>query len=137
MINFRVRHLHQSMRRRKGTIMHKMEPMAGSLISDPILTKSTVQDMERCRESEMGNAHGMNGSFIKIQRRLYVQGQPGPLVAKHTHRSKRKIDNPCSLAPFPIPDSKTISSGNLLNKTDLSSGTCTRRRWTRCPRISR
>jgi hypothetical protein len=33
----------------KGHNYAQMEPRAGSLISDPILTKSTVQDMESCK----------------------------------------------------------------------------------------
>jgi hypothetical protein len=53
-----------------------------------MVTKNTVQDMERCQESEMGNTHGMNGDFIKTKCPLYVQGQPGPPVAKHTPRSE-------------------------------------------------
>jgi hypothetical protein len=103
----------------KGHNCAQLEPMAGNSISNPTSTGNTTQDMERCQESEMGNTHGMNEDFMKTNSRLYVQGQPGLPVAKYTHRSKREVDIPCSLAPLPISDNKTVSSGNLLNKTDL------------------
>jgi hypothetical protein len=71
------------------------------------------------RKVKMGNTHGMNGDFMTTNCRLYVQGQPGPPVAQHIHRSKREINNLYSLAPLPIPGNKPISSGDLLNETDL------------------
>jgi hypothetical protein len=58
----------------KGLNYARMDSMAGSLISDPILTKSAVQDVTRCKERELANAYGMNGNFIKTKRRVYAQG---------------------------------------------------------------
>ena len=95
---------------------HRHEPLqtrAGNAFS------GLTSNMDRCQKSDIDNTHGMNGDFIKTDCRLDVQGQTEPPAAQHNHCSKYEVDNPNSLAPFPISSNKSIMSGDLLNETDL------------------
>ena len=90
----------------KGHIHKPLLTREETIPSDLTSMKDATKNMDRYQNGDGVNTGDLNEDFMKI--------------TQYNNCSKRQVDNPSSLAPFPRPINESISCADLLDEPDLN-----------------